>query len=209
MVEELYSRAVIPTNSLFLIGEITTGKINDLIYYLKGSASSQEASTKLKPHRWLTSYHRTTHNCHVLFNRDVSYERFEIEDVVEAARSDGFGDIWVHEMRIRLKYRSTPFDFIFTNAPLTKGTDAERFVVRYMSNLQRSGFITKIQARHLPLDAALSYPRGAHISPDDMTDPSFIRWLSIKTNGVVMLKVVRRVDDTTFVDVRIKDGREA
>ena len=206
MAELLYSRAVIPTNSLFLIGEMTRGRINDLVYYLIASCSAQEASTKEKPHKWLTAHTRTTSNCHARYNRDMTRETFDLEALIESARKAGFGDLWIHEARIRLRYRSTPFDFIFKNAPLTKGTEAERFVVKYMGQLRREGMLSKIQARHLTLRSALSYPRGGHLTPDDLTDPAFIRWLSEKTHGLVMLKVVRKINDTTFVDVKIKDG---
>lgn len=208
MSEILFSRAVIPTNSLFLIREKSNIDINDLIYYAKGTVQLLGESFKYQKHPWFKTIVKTQKNGYLSYNRDSMKDKFDIDAMIELSREDGFGDIWLKELRLRIRYRSTPFDFIFKNSPLTPGSEAETFVIRYLIHLQRSGFITKIHARHLPLIECLSKPRGAHLASEDLGSPSFIKWLSEVTGGLVKMKTVRKEDEETFIDVRISEAMD-
>ncbi len=206
MTDRFFSRAVIPTNSLYLIREKSKKiDINDLIYYLKGTAQKMDRSFKSKPHRWLTVIGKTQKNCYLNYNRKTMKEKFDIDEIIEAVREIGFGDVWLQELRLRRRYRSTPFDFIHKNAPLTPGSKAEIYVLKYLIQLQREGQIDKIHARHLPLIECLSNPRGAHLASEDMGSLEFIKWYNKITGGLVMLKTVEKVSESTFKDLGITE----
>ncbi len=132
-------------------------------------------------------------------------DHFDIESVLDACDEIPIHDLWVHSLILRFKYSLGPFDFVFKNSPLTPGSEAERWVSSYLKGLKKDGLISKAQLRHLPLDAALSVPRGGHLDGETLDDPTFVRWLSRNTRGLVKLKTVRRMDEETFIDVRIKD----
>jgi len=53
---------------------------------------------------------------------------------------------------------------------------------------------------------ALTVPKGGHLDGEQMNSPSFVRWLSRKTSGLVKMKTVRRLDEETFIDVRITEA---
>lgn len=76
----------------------------------------------------------------------------------------------------------------------------------YLKNLKDDGLISRAQLRHLPLISAMSVPRGGHLDGETMDDPSFVRWLSRETNGLVKMKTVRKMDEETFIDIRIKEA---
>ena len=168
-----------------------------------------DKSFKAQPHPWFRVIGKTQKNGYLSYNRKFCKEKFDIDEILEVSRAAGFGDVWLKELRLRMRYLSTQFDFVFKNAPLTKGSEAETFVIKYLTNLQRAGFITKIQARHLPLVECLSNPRGAHLASEDMGGKKFIRWLSEITGGLVKMKTVRKEDEETFIDVRITEAMDA
>jgi len=139
------------------------------------------------------------------FNKGTSRDNFDIESVLDVCNQIPIHDLWVHRLVLRFKYSLGPFDFVFTNSPLTPGSEAERWVSTYLGRLKEDGLISKAQLRHLPLESALSVPRGGHLDGETLDDPSFVRWLSRMTNGLVKLKTVQRLDEATFIDVRITE----
>lgn len=142
----------------------------------------------------------------VRFNKGTSRRNFDIEGILDICDEIPIHDLWVHRLLLRFKYKLGPFDFEFVNRPLTGGSEAERWVAMYLKNLKEDGLISRAQLRHLPLISAMSVPRGGHLDGDTLDDPSFVRWLSRETNGLVKMKTVRRTDEETFIDVRIKEA---
>jgi len=203
-MEPIFSRAVIPTNSLYLIAN--NDILDEVIYYLRATANTLVKSEVNQVHRNIRVYSRETKEINILFNRDTIKEIFNSAEILESVRSAGFGDIWVNEIWLRIKHKGQPYDFVFKNKPLSKGSEASKYAIRYLKSLLRQGFISKIHARHLPLIEVLSNPRGSHISPDDLSDPSFIQWLNEKTGGIVKLKTIKMVAGSEYVDLDITGG---
>ena len=201
---KLLTRAVIPTNSLFLIGR-EENNIDDMVQFLRASGTTLKTSDRSQPQRWVRVYEKRVKTIELRYNRNTTREKFDSAGVTTAIRYEGFADVWVHELRLRLKVKAAPYDFIFKNQPLTAGSEAARYAMTYLTELLRQGWIKKIQARHLPLIEVLTVPRGGHLSPDDISDPVFIAWLNKTTNGLVKLKTVRKVSGDTYVDVAIRD----
>lgn len=205
MTEILFTRAVIPTNSLRLIHEAVGNRLDPHIRIIRATASTSDLSEKFKPHRNMTVYKTGSMKVEARFNQSTSRDNFDIENILDACDEIPIHDLWVHRLVLRFKYGAAPFDFDFKNKPLTPGSEAERWVSTYLKTLKRDGLITRAQLRHLPLVSALSVPRGAHLDGDTMDNSSFVRWLARKTSGLVKLKTVQRVDEFTFRDVRISE----
>ncbi len=55
----------------------------------------------------------------------------------------------------------------------------------------------------------MTVPKGGHLDGKQMNSPAFVRWLSRKTSGLVKLKTVRKLDEETFIDVRITEAMDA
>ena len=205
MADILFTRAVIPTNSLRLIHRAVGNTLNPYIRFLRATASSSFPSEKLTPHRNLRVYKTGIMRVESRFNKGTSMDNFDIESILDACDQVPIHDLWVHRLVLRFKYSLGPFDFVFRNSPLTPGSEAERWVASYLKELKKDGLITKAQLRHLPLESALSVPRGGHLDGETLDDPTFVRWLARKTSGLVKLKTVRRLDEETFIDVRISE----
>jgi len=203
--EILFTRAVIPTNSLRLIYEAVGNRLNPHIRLIRATASSSFPAEKFRPHRNIRVYKTGAMKVEARFNKGTSMDNFDIEGVVDACSEIPIHDLWVHRLILRFKYSLGPFDFDFRNRPLTPGSEAERWVATYLKSLKEDGLITRAQLRHLPLISAMTVPRGGHLNGEIMDDPSFVRWLSRETHGLVKLKTVRRLDEATFIDVRIKE----
>lgn len=208
MTEILFTRAVIPTNSLRLIHRVVGNTLNPHIRFLRATASSSTPAEKSSPHRNLRVYRTGFMKVESRFSKGTSRDNFDIESVLDACNNIPIHDLWVHRLVLRFKYSLGPFDFVFRNSPLTPGSEAERWVAAYLKSLKEDGLISKAQLRHLPLESALSVPRGGHLDGETLDDPAFVRWLSRNTNGLVKLKTVQRLDEETFIDVRIRDAME-
>jgi len=209
MADLLFTRAVIPTNSLRLIHRAVGNTLNPHIRFLRATASSSFPAEKLTPHRNLRVYKTGIMRVESRFNKSTSMDNFDIESILDACDQVPIHDLWVHRLVLRFKYSLGLFDFVFRNSPLTPGSEAERWVASYLKELKKDGLITKAQLRHLPLESALSVPRGGHLDGETLDDPTFVRWLARKTSGLVKLKTVRRMDEETFIDVRISEPRGA
>ncbi len=204
---EMLSRAVIPTNSLILIEEEGSPLIDPLIVYLRASCSIGNPTIKKKPHEYVTIYKTSSIKAGVKFRRGKSKRELNLASVIEILRRYGFGDAWVHNITLRVKDQSNMvWDLNFRNSSLTEGSKASLWVSNYLEGLKQDGWIEKVQIRHLPLVSVRSVPEGANMSPYDLSDPSFIAWLGEITNGLIRLKTMRKIDETTFIDVDIKEA---
>ena len=179
--------------------------MNPHIRFLRATASASYPAEKFRPHRNLRVYKTGAMKVEAHFNKGTSRDNFDIESVIDACDEIPIHDLWVHRLILRFKYSLGPFDFVFKNSPLTPGSEAERWVATYLKELKKDGLITRAQLRHLPLESALSVPRGGHLDGETLDDPTFVRWLSRKTSGLVKLKTVQSLDEKTFIDVRIKE----
>ena len=209
MTEILFTRAVIPTNSLRLIYEAVGNLLDPHIRLIRATAMSSYPAEKSKPHRNISVYKTRATKVEARFNKGTSRDNFDIEDVLDVCNEIPIHDLWVHRLILRFKYSLGPFDFDFRNRPLTPGSEAERWVASYLKSLKEDGLITRAQLRHLPLITAMTVPRGGYLDGETLDDPSFVRWLSRKTSGLVKLKTVRRLDEETFIDVRITEPQGA
>ncbi|GAJ10933.1 unnamed protein product, partial [marine sediment metagenome] len=205
MAEILFTRAVIPTNSLRLIYEAVGNLLDPHIRIIRATASSSYPAEKSRPHRNVRVYQTAYTKVEARFNKGTSRDNFDIEAVLDTCSDIPIHDLWVHRLILRFKYSLGPFDFDFQNRPLTSGSEAERWVASYLKSLKEDGLITRAQLRHLPLISAMTVPRGGHLDGETLDDPSFVRWLSRETNGLVKLKTVRRLDEETFIDVKIRE----
>ena len=204
-MSDLVSRAIIPTNSLVLISDEVDDKLSSIIQYMKASSSIGHPSRKKNINKYINTSRTTRDQLSLTFNKKTSKEDLSICDMIEDAREAGFHDIWIHQLVLRIKYNRTVYDFCFKNAALTEGSQAASWIVRYLDSLKDGGWVKASQVRHLPLISVKTVPEGASMSPYDVSDPSFIAWLGGITHGLIRLKTVRRVDDTTYVDVAIKE----
>lgn len=201
-VEE-FSRAAIPSNSLVLMHKVVGRKLNPIVWSMRAGSSRSMDNKNIKPQRWITRYNRGTDQLNLQYNKGTCREEFDIEDVLDTCEEMGFHDLWVSDLELRLDYRHNgSYIFIFKNQALTGGTEAERWVMNYLRKLVVEGSAQRAQVRHLPLVNVQDLPRKHILSPEVTGDAGFIMWLSEQTHGLVKLKVVRRVDEKTFVDVR-------
>lgn len=208
MAELSFTRAVIPTNSLRLIHEAVGNLLDPHIRLIRATATSSYPTEKSKPHRNVTVYETGSKRVETMFNKGTSRDNFDIENVLDICNEIPIHDLWVHRLVLRFKYGAAPFDFDFKNKPLTPGSEAERWVASYLKNLKKEGWISRAQLRHLPLISALTVPKGGHLDGEQMNSPAFVRWLSRKTSGLVKMKTVRRLDEETFIDVRITEAMD-
>ncbi len=205
MAEITFTRAVIPTNSLCLIYEAVGDLLDSHIRIIRATATSSHPAEKFKPHKNIKIYKTSSTKVEMTFNKGTSREDFDLESIIEELIGIPIHDLWVHRLVLRFKHGLGLFDFTFRNRPLTPGSEAERWVSSYLKGLKKDGLITRAQLRHLPLITATSVPLGGHLDGEILDDPSFVRWLSKKTSGLVKLKTVRKLDEETFIDVKIID----
>lgn len=180
--------------------------LDPYVQQIRATASSSYPVDKARPHKNIRVYKTGYTKVEARFNKGTSRTNFDIESVLDVCDEIPIHDLWVHRLLLRFKYRLGPFDFCFENRRLTEGSEAERWVAAYLKNLKEEGLISRAQLRHLPLISAMSVPRGGYLDGDTLDDPSFVRWLSKATNGLVKMKTVRRMDEETFIDIRIKEA---
>lgn len=205
MAQEIKSRAVIPTNSLMLINEAVGDSLNNCIQYIRASSTLTEPSIKTSIHKNVIKYMNTSIKLNLRFNRAKVKEPIDLDSICEAVRFADFHDLWVHDLILQLYHGRSLLNFHFKNAPLTEGSNASAYVLRYLRSLVDQGWIRLAQIRHLPLIGVTTEPEGANLQIEEISDPSFIAWLSSQTGGLVKLKTVRRVDDFNFIDLAIKE----
>jgi hypothetical protein len=169
------------------------------------SSTTTNKSTKRQPQKWLKIHDIESTQRYLKYSLDRSREPFNVEQVIETMNDEGIADIWIHELRLRMKHDLGPFDFVFQNSPLTEGSEAHKFVQNYMSELITTGWITRAQLRHLPLTGTRSIPPGESLALEEISSPEFIQWISRETNGLIRLKLIQRKDATTFIDYAIKE----
>jgi hypothetical protein len=200
-------RAVIPTNSLALIHEKVDDKLDPFISYMKASATSTDTVDKLRPHINVRVHKVWNTKCYVKFNHDASKEVIDLGAIIESITDNKIMDVWVHDLKLRFRHDDLgPFDFVFKNRPITPGTDAERYVEKYLTMMRKQGFISKLRMRHLPLMTALSIPEGANLDRIELESREFVKWLSNKSFGLVKLKTMERVSHDTYRDVSIVEA---
>lgn len=197
-------RAIIPTNSLALIHEKVGDKLNPYISYLRATSMTTDTHDKLRPHKNIRIHMTESRKAYVKFSHDKSKEIIDLGDIIETLTAHGVQDVWVHDLKIRFRHEDLgPFDFVFKNHPITPGTDAEKYVEKYLIRMRQQGFIKLARLRHLPLMTALSIPEGANLDRIELESLEFVKWLSNQTFGLVKLKTMERVSHDVYRDVSI------
>lgn len=204
-MSEILCRAAIPTNSLYLIEREAGAIVSPLVQYIRATSSMSSPSVKENPHRYMTIYNTASRKVELKFNRGKSRNVIELDEIMEILTIEGVHDLWVHDLRLRIKNRGQMFDFCFKNAPLTEGSQAALWVQKYLSEMKLSGWMMKTHLRHLPLGEVVSVPSGSSMSPYEMDSPPFIAWLGNLTGGLVKMKTIKRVRENVFVDVDFKE----
>lgn len=196
-------RAIIPTNSLVLIHEKVGDKLNPYIWYLRATSMTTDTHDKLRPHKNVRIHMTESRKAYVKFNYGKSKEIINLDEIIETLMTHGAQDVWVHDLKLRLRHGLGLFDFLFKNQPITPGTEAERYVERYLVRMRSSGFIKLARLRHLPMVTALSIPEGANMDRVELESREFVKWLSEKTFGLVKMKTMEKVSQDTYRDVTI------
>ena len=200
-----FTRAVIPTNSLFLLSDIVSKEFFNKISFIRATSQQGQKDETFNPHKFVQYHRKIQQQCFFRFNQRTAKEPFDILEILEAVRSVGLADLWIHELRLRLEYDLGFFDFIFKNRPFTPGSEAEKWAANYINRLKAEGMIYKAQYRHLPLINTKSIPEGNNLDIYEIANPAFIRWLHSETDGLVKMKIVEQIDETSFRDLSIKD----
>ena len=202
---EVLCRAAVPTNSLYLIEREAGVIVSPLVQYIYATSSVSIPSAKETPHRYLTIYKTASRKTSLKFNRGKSRNGIELAEIIDILSEKGIHDLWVHDLKLRIKNNGDEFDFCFKNAPLTEGSHAALWVQKYLKDIKLSGWAERTHLRHLPLGEVVSVPGGASMSPYETSSPPFIAWLGNVTGGLVRLKTIKRVNENVFVDLDFKD----
>ena len=205
MMSEVLCRAAIPTNSLYLIEREAGVIVSPLVQYIRATSAVSIPSVKEKPHRYMTIYNTASRKTELKFNRGKSRNIIELAEIVDILSDEEIHDLWVHDLRLRIKNHGDEFDFCFKNAPLTEGSQAALWVQKYLNEMKISGWMEKTHLRHLPLGQVLSVPGGASMSPYETNSPPFIAWLCDITGGLVRMKTIGRIKENVFVDLDFKN----
>lgn len=204
-MSEILCRAAIPTNSLYLIEREAGTIVSPLVQYIRATSTVSSPSVKENPHRYMAIYNTASRKVELKFNKGKSRNVIELDEIIEILSNEGMHDLWVHDLRLRIKNRGQNFDFCFKNAPLTEGSQAALWVQKYLSQMKLSGWMSKTHLRHLPLGEVVSVPGGSSMSPFEMNSPLFIAWLGKLTGGLVKMKTIERKSEDVFVDLDFKD----
>ncbi|MBA7492742.1 hypothetical protein ES702_03292 [subsurface metagenome] len=129
----------------------------------------------------------------------------DLTEIVDILLVEEIHDLWVHDLKLRIKNNGEEFDFCFKNEPLTEGSQAALWVQRYLNEMKLSGWAERTHLRHLPLVEVVSVPGGASMSPYETSSPPFIAWLGKLTGGLVRMKTIKRVKENVFVDLDFKN----
>ena len=204
-MSEVLCRAAIPTNSLYLIEREAGVIVSPLVQYIRATSSLSDPSVKETPHRYMTIYNTSSRKVELKFNRGKSRKVIELAEIIDILLAEEIHDLWVHDLKLRIKNNGEEFDFCFKNMPLTEGSHAALWVQRYLKDIKLSGLVERTHLRHLPLGEVVSVPGGASMSPYETSSIPFIAWLGKITGGLVRLKTIERVKENVFVDLDFKD----
>jgi len=204
-MSDVLCRAAIPTNSLYLIEREAGVIVSPLVQYIRATSTMSNPSEKEKPHKYMTIYSKTSRECSLKFNRGKSRNIIELAEIIDILSAEGIHDLWVHDLKLRIKNNGEEFDFCFKNEPLTEGSQAAWWVQRYLNEMKLSGWAERTHLRHLPLGEVVSVPGGASMSPYETSSPPFIAWLGKVTGGLVRMKTIKKVKENVFVDLDFKD----
>jgi len=204
-MSDVLCRAAIPTNSLYLIEREAGVIVSPLVQYIRATSTVSNPSEKEKPHKYMTIYSKTSQECSLKFNRGKSRNVIELAEIVDILSVKKIHDLWVHDLKLRIKNNGEEFDFCFKNEPLTEGSQAALWVQKYLTEMKLSGWAERTHLRHLPLVEVVSVPGGASMSPYEVSSPPFIAWLGKLTGGLVRMKTIKRERENVFVDLDFKD----
>ncbi len=204
-MSDVLCRAAIPTNSLYLIEREAGVIVSPLVQYIRATSTVSNPSEKEKPHKYMTIYSKTSHECSLKFNRGKSRNVIDLTEIVDILLAEKIHDLWVHDLKLRIKNNGEEFDFCFKNEPLTEGSQAALWVQRYLNEMKLSGWAERTHLRHLPLVEVVSVPGGASMSPYEVSSPPFIAWLGKVTGGLIRMKTIKREKENVFVDLDFKD----
>ena len=203
-MSDILCRAAIPTNSLYLIDREAGDIVSPLVQYIRASSTSSSPSIKEKPHKYMTIYTKSSCQVELKFNRGKSRNVIDLAEIIEVLSENGIHDLWVHDLKLRIKSNADEYDFHFKNAPLTEGSQAAWWVQQYLDDMKISGWTERIHLRHLPLQQVISVPGGASLSPYEVSSPAFIAWLSNVTGGLIKMKTIKRMSENVYVDLEFK-----
>jgi hypothetical protein len=211
--ELIFPQAVIPTTSLFLIEELVGDKLDSYIYELKAVSATESTKPKEEmPYKWaLVKIYQTPFMVVNYSFRKYPEEHFSIPLAVELARKYDINECWIKSLTLHINDKEMGNNFyFFKNRPVTKGSDAEKFVFNYYKKRKLTGWIKNVPRRHLPLISASVYPRkNAHLDWRVIHDSHFIAWLNRITSGLVLMKEVKRAVGDKFLDLTIRPILEA
>jgi hypothetical protein len=206
--ELVFPQAVIPTTSLFLIEELVGEKLDRYIYDLKAVSATESAKPKEEmPYRWaLVKIYQTPFLFLNYSYKKYPEEHFSIPLAIELARKYDVSECWVKTLTLHISDREAGNNlYTFKNKPVTRGSDAEKFVFNYYKKRRSTGWIKNIPRRHLPLVSASVYPRKtAQLDWRVIHNSKFIAWLNRMTEGLVLMKEVKRTVGDRFFDLRIR-----
>jgi hypothetical protein len=213
MSELVFPQAVIPTTSLFLIEQSVGDKLDGYIYELKAISATESTKPKEEmPYKWaLVKIYQTPFMFINYSFRKCPEEHFSLPLTVELARRYGITECWVKSLTLHINDREMGNNlYFFKNKPITIGSDAEKFVFNYYKKRKMTGWIKNIPRRHLPLISASVYPRkSAQLDWRVIHDSKFIAWLNRITEGLVLVKEVKRTVEDKFLDLTISEVLEA
>jgi len=204
-LSEVLCRAAIPTNSLYLLEREAGVIVSPLVQYIRATSTVSSPSVKETPHKYMTIYNTASRKVELKFNRGKSRNVIELAEIIDILSAEGIHDLWVNDLKLRIKNNGDEFDFCFKNSPLTEGSQAAWWVQRYLNNLKLSGWVERTHLRHLPLGEVVSVPGGASMSPYEVSSPPFIAWLGKVTGGLVRMKTIKRIKENVFVDLDFKN----
>jgi hypothetical protein len=210
LAEIVFPQAVIPTTSLFLIEELVGDKLDGYIYELQANSATESLKPKEEmPYKWATL--RIYQTPHLIINyslRKCGEEVFSLPITVELARKYEIGECWIDRLVLHIIDRKMgDCLYIFKNKPITKGTDAERFVFNFYRRRKTTGWIKNAPRRHLPLvSTRVLTEKRAHLDELVIHSPEFIWWLNRMTHGLVYHKQVKRTAGDRFIDVSILEA---
>lgn len=204
-MSEVLCRAAIPTNSLYLIEREAGAIVSPLVQYIRATSTISRPSVKETPHRYMTIYNTVSRKTELKFNRGKSRNGIDLAEIIDVLSVEKIHDLWVPDLKLRIKNNGEEFDFCFKNAPLTEGSHAALWVQKYLDEMKLSGWVERTHLRHLPLVDVVSVPGGASMSPYEVSSPPFIAWLGKVTGGLVKMKTIKRVKENVFVDLDFKD----
>lgn len=204
-MSDVLCRAAIPTNSLYLIEREAGVILCPLIQYIRATSTVSIPSIRNTPHKYMTIYNTSSRKIELKFNRGKTRNVINLAEIIEVLSEERIHDLWVHDLKLRIKSNGDEYDFHFKNAPLTQGSKAAWWVQRYLDQMKLTGWADRVHLRHLPLLDVVSVPGGASMSPYEVSSPPFIAWLGKLTGGLVKMKTIKRINENVFIDLEFKE----